>query len=271
MYLLSIWVPSDIILCILETSILRIVFTWEGWEHGSMVVLIGGTRLLHFLLHLVAESTVGVETCNSILCCVFWHFAKCVICHAQLHSSAWIFIVPAVGISAVQKQQEKCRMGLSCQAVTLLRTATLVVQKVVLVVLRPSSLKENHRDKVGCWETLPRMLCKLMLLLSGTTPAGNYSSLISLCSSSFLPIHHIVMLFSWHHNYYRICFCLDLSWHVSHWLYVSGMSWQMAVKWSIWSCHIAFICSRVAATSEHAWARWGHVLFHLVLIMTMDT
>jgi hypothetical protein len=111
MYLLSIWVPSDIILCILETSILRIVFTWEGWEHGSMVVLVGGTRLLHFLLHLVAESTVRVETCNSILCCVFWHFAKCVICHAQLHSSAWIFIVPAVGISAVQKQQEKLQNG----------------------------------------------------------------------------------------------------------------------------------------------------------------
>ncbi len=118
---------------------------------------------------------------------------------------------------------------------------------------------------MGCWETLPRMLCKLMLLLSGTRPAGNFNSLISLCSSSFLSIHLIVMLFSWHHNYYRICFCLDLSWHVSHWLYVSGMSWQTAVKWSIWSCHIAFtsiiIRSRVAAMSEHAWARWGHVLF----------
>ncbi len=128
---------------------------------------------------------------------------------------------------------------------------------------------------MNCRETLPRMLCKLMLLLSGTRPTGNFNSLISLCSSSFLSIHLIVMLFSWHHNYYRICFCLDLSWHVSHWLYVTGMSWQMDVKWSIWSCHVAFtsiiICSRVAAMSEHAWARWGHVLFHLVLIMTMDT
>lgn len=145
MYLLSIWVPSNIILCILETSILRIVFTWEGWEHGLMVVLVGGTRLLHFLLHLVAESMVGVETCNSILCCVFWHFAKCVICHAQLHSSAWILYLQWVYLQS-RSSKKNCRMGFSCQAVTLLRTAILVVQKLVLVVLRPSSLKKNHRD-----------------------------------------------------------------------------------------------------------------------------
>ncbi len=105
-------------------------------------------------------------------------------------------IVPAVGISAVQKQQEKLQNGVQLPGCDIAQNSDLGGAEIGSCGIKAIITQRKPQGLGGFWETLPRILCKLMLLLSGTRPAGNFNSLISLCSSSFLSIHLIVMLFS---------------------------------------------------------------------------